>query len=571
MSKLRTALRLLADAIFLTALAGAAWWLWITFRARVGYGFDLEWMEGGMLVHALRVSQGQSIYVEPTPQFIPYIYPPLYAWVVGWLGRLLEVSYALGRSVSFAGTCLGAGLLVLVVRQEGYRWSLGLGAAALFLSCYEDSGAFFDLVRSDGLLIALLAGSLLLCRRATPAGLCAGGLLLVLAFLTKHSFAILGLPIALTLWRAHGWRRAAFFVAWSAVPALLAVIALQLATDGFFLTYLLGVPASHPIVAERAFPGCEKELALAFPWALSAASLAVLLLLRHHRPPALYWSASLLTGMVATAVLFVFFKVRADDQLPLAVSWTSGGAALAALLLARQRSFPLLYWSATGGTGLALVILMRGHHGGFLNVLIPGFWLLALATALALGQATRRWKSPWLLLACAALLAGQTWLERWSPQKYQPTAADVAAGERTLETIAAYDGPVLMPHSPYYPVLVGKEPSFSLIALWDITHKFSPLKDEARCVNRALAAERYDAVILASAKFKYGLEKNYRNVRTLRYKGRTFFPKTGWRARPRYVFEPKKKRAPAPAEENEPTPEEPEETEPQPAPEGSEH
>ncbi len=29
---------------------------------RIGYPFDLEWMEGGMLLHGLRVMEGQLVY-----------------------------------------------------------------------------------------------------------------------------------------------------------------------------------------------------------------------------------------------------------------------------------------------------------------------------------------------------------------------------------------------------------------------------------------------------------------------------------------------------------------------------
>ena len=41
------------------------------FLLRVGYPFDLEWMEGGMLLHADRVLKGEGIYVPPSFEFIP--------------------------------------------------------------------------------------------------------------------------------------------------------------------------------------------------------------------------------------------------------------------------------------------------------------------------------------------------------------------------------------------------------------------------------------------------------------------------------------------------------------------
>ncbi len=478
-----TALRVVADAVLIGALAWVAWLFARTVGPRLTYPFDLEWMEGGMLVHALRVRQGLPLYVEPGPEFIPFIYPPLYPWIVGTLGRMGEVSYALGRAVTIAGTLGASALLVIGVAQERIRWTAGLAAAALFLSCYDEVGAFLDLVRTDGLLVLLLGGALVACRRATRPALAAGGLLLALAFATKHSMAILGLPIALVLWREAGRRRAAWFLAWSAGPALLFTLVLAIASQGRFLVYLLAVPATHPIVGQRVFPLSEKELAGAFPWALAAAALILLLHLR-------------------------------------------------------RRGFGFRYWVPVAATGLVMVVLMRGHHGGYLNVLIPGFWILALVAGIGLGLGMRA--HPLAHLALAALVAFQVGKGGWKPSRYIPTEADVAAGQQVLDVVRSYPGPVLMPHSPWYPVLAGKEPSFALIALWDVTHPHTPFpKTDAR-ITEAIRERRYDAVILASERFRWGLQQTYRRTRTISLPGRAFFPKTGWHARPRYVYEPRK-------------------------------
>ena len=49
-----------------------------TVARRFFYPFDLEWMEGGVLTHALRYQQGHDIYAAPSADFIPYLYTPLY-------------------------------------------------------------------------------------------------------------------------------------------------------------------------------------------------------------------------------------------------------------------------------------------------------------------------------------------------------------------------------------------------------------------------------------------------------------------------------------------------------------
>src|SRR5262249_3429787 len=39
---------------------------------RFAFPYDLEWMEGGMLNHALRLSEGHTIYPPPSVDFIPF-------------------------------------------------------------------------------------------------------------------------------------------------------------------------------------------------------------------------------------------------------------------------------------------------------------------------------------------------------------------------------------------------------------------------------------------------------------------------------------------------------------------
>ena len=479
------------------------WVLWlvlVTAYGRIGYPFDLEWMEGGMLLHALRVSQGLPLYVEPSPDFIPYIYPPLYSWVVGALGHLFGVSYSLGRAVSLVGSMAAAGLLIWAIRREGYTWLAALAASAVFLSTYDDCGAFFDLVRIDGLAVGLLAAALVISRGASPAALRAGGVLLALAFATKHNHAIFGFPIALVLWKEHGWRRAATFAAWAAVPALVFTIILTITSRGLFLTYLLAVPATHPLVADRAWPQSEQELFLTFPWFLGL---------------------GLLVGLVHI----------------------------------RRWSFRGRYWVSTIGTGVFASILMRAHHGGFLNVLIPGFWLLALAGGLGLGALLKRWPHPALWLLGAAVTGWEVHQGSWEPGRYTPSAADRRAGEEILNEIAAIDGRVLMPHSPYYPVLVGKQPCFHLISFWDVTHGHTPFPKAEQAFRQSIASHEYAAVIVTNRKFGYGLDKHYQVEETIKLPPRVFMPKTGWRARPRYIYVPSKPDDTAqPGDNNENTP-----------------
>ena len=44
---------------------------------RLSYPLDLEWMEGGILTHALRLGRGLPLYAEPSVDFVSFLYTPL--------------------------------------------------------------------------------------------------------------------------------------------------------------------------------------------------------------------------------------------------------------------------------------------------------------------------------------------------------------------------------------------------------------------------------------------------------------------------------------------------------------
>src|SRR5690349_9688035 len=73
------------------------------FARRFTYPYDLEWMEGGMLAHALRLVEGRPIYAPPSVDFIPYLYTPGYPAVLFALSKIFPLGYALGRAVSLFG------------------------------------------------------------------------------------------------------------------------------------------------------------------------------------------------------------------------------------------------------------------------------------------------------------------------------------------------------------------------------------------------------------------------------------------------------------------------------------
>jgi len=528
--------------------------------------YDLEWMEGGMLTHAYRIVQGQTLYQEPTLEFIPFIYPPGYPALLAQLSSWSSLNYTLGRSVSLlAIISAAAALLAFVVRYRAQwmgGWFAGLLGASLFLLSYPDSGAFFDLVRPDSLALGLTTWALFFGVSERKREVALGGLLLVFAFFVKHHSAVFGLPILFALATRDGWPRARWFTLWSVGPALLGLIWLQVTTDGYLMTYLVSVPATHGVKWVRILPGIPMELGAAFPVSslLSAVGLALLLCLRWTRGGGAAFLLLMGLGGVAAASPLWIAPVRG---LKSGTSWeTSAGFASIAIAIgvvvywfAQVPKRKRLNWrwvfglSCMGVVGV-MASWMRGHHGGYVNVYMPLHWCVSLACSVVIchgltwakdGEGTR-WFAPILAsgLAFGGLAHGWSSL---SPGMLVPTAMDVAAGDEWVERLEQREGPVFAPHAPWLPVQAGHAPSVHLIALSDVddqAHRSSPFPGIRLQFEEAVASGHWPTIVDTRDSFRFGAKKHYVVQKNATYQGSEFFPKTGWRKRPEVLRGPKR-------------------------------
>ena len=479
-----------SDVPVVLATLGVVVLLVVTIAGRITFPYDLEWMEGGVLLHARRVLRGEGLYVTPTADFIPFIYPPLYHWVVAALGKVFGLSHAVGRAVSVAGTFSAAALAVAAARSEGVRWGLSIAAAGLYLSTFDETGAFFDLVRIDGLFMALTMGALVAGRRCWWR---TAGILLTLAFATKHNAALFGLPMLIWAWRHHSRAEAITFAKWSVIPALTFTVLTQLFEgDGLFLTYLLGVPGVHPFHPRRFFWLSQKEELLALP--ATTAMFAV-------------WAGVWWKGRKSTGPL-------------------SPGAR---------------YWLTNGALAVLLTAIMRGHHGGYMNVLMPALWTLSVAGVVAAEKLRTHFRHPAVAWMLPLIIVGQLSQTVWSPDRYTTTDRDREAGDELVRVLSAEEGELLAPWSPWLLVQAGKEPGFHLIGLWDIDHKYGPLVDEVATVRTDVDAHRWTAIVVMDERqMPPGVKQSYRRREPLLPGGPTLKPKTGWRIRPKNLWRPKK-------------------------------
>ncbi len=439
---------------------------------RLTYPYDLEWMEGGMLHHALRIHDGRGIYVPPSIDFIPYLYTPLYPSLLALFSGVFGLSYTVGRAVSLlsmVGTAVSAFLQLGSSRHQHARRGpaiagtlLGLG---LFAAAYPYMEGWYDLVRADMLFLYIVTAAIAgLPRWATTgtgvrghARVAAGAAMLALAFFTKQTgiiYVALGGTIVLVL----AWRRVPTFVAVAGTIGLGGAALLQKATDGWFWIYIREIHAAHDFNKDRFWKSFEYIL----------------------------WHFPLMTIVVATTIVALVVTRIVKGSLP-------------------RGTHPFLLWAPVFAVSTLVGAVGWGTEFAHFNAYMPAFLHGGLAAGAALPAwfaITRVWcgdrprtdiVATVVALAAAIPLAITCYTKDWKPQKFIPTAKDRAAGDKLVARIRAIDGAVWMPSHPWYVHLAGKTPRVHRMGIKDVTaRKPRPVKR----LDEALGQQWFDALIL---------------------------------------------------------------------------
>lgn len=245
------------EAIFVLGALLPTVWIVVNllriFASRTFVPVDLEWCEGGELLHAHRLVHGQEIYTPPNSGFLPYSYPPGHAIVLALVGSLFGVNFWAARVVSLLSF---VGIVVLIT-QEIHRVFRGvplrpawtLTTVGLMCAVFPLAAGWFDLIRNDELVLflVLLGGSLI--SNAEPVSnrrLLSAAAVLVLAAFTKQTAVFYVAWIGLfVLFRDP--RRGLLLGASSLVLAGLTVLCLQWLTSGRYLYYTVWLLADQQV------------------------------------------------------------------------------------------------------------------------------------------------------------------------------------------------------------------------------------------------------------------------------------------------------------------------------------
>ncbi|MFT5287100.1 MAG: 4-amino-4-deoxy-L-arabinose transferase-like glycosyltransferase [Planctomycetota bacterium] len=478
--------------VLIAAVAHVALFIYAV-SGRLFYPFELEWMEGSCVDLVARIRAGSAIYGEPSLEFVPYLYAPFYFYISAAVSTLTGDGFLALRLISVLAT---AGCFELVrrwVSKQSHSSAAGFSAGAAFLACFAIGGAWLDLGRVDSLfLFLLLLASYLLRFGESQRSLILAAGIATLAILTKQT----GLPVALALVGALAFRPRAMLVFGGCLLLFAggATWLLDWLHDGWYWFFSYELPARHSIMT--------KDL-------LS------------------FWWIDMLSTVPVLFALTLAFLYR----------------------LAKAKQFEsLVFHGGLVGGMLIAAYLSRLHRGGYENVLLPAYLVLALHAGFQLAHS---WSSTTLrnslsthvirwgvsiafILQLAALV--------YDASALIPTSEDRRAGYELVERIASVEGDVLIPSHGYLAAAAGKQTYAHLMAIEDlrrsgeeqIAHK---LKLE---INAALADHRFGALCLDDAFMvgTYAVKPSYKKAGEVFDDEHVFWPTTGRATRPKFFWVP---------------------------------
>ncbi len=475
------------------SLAYAAAFIYVACRT-LRYQFPLEWMEGGTLAVVRRVLDGAPLYVAPSLDYVPYIYPPLYYYAAAAAASVLGMDFLAPRLISLAATA-GCGYMIyrICAKETGDRL-LALCGAGLFFAMFDVAGKWFHIARVDmlNLLLLLVAVHLVGFRNGAASALGAAAAF-GLAFWTKQSSLMVALPVLafmIAFDRRNASAAIAAFLAIIVVPAVL----LHGASDAWSTYFLFELPRSHEIDWQYLLTFWTRDLAptgLALCLAIAAVAASALI----DRPSAVRYGAIFL-GFVGSA------------------------------------------WAA------------RLHSGSFQNVVIPAYAILSILAPigivrlrLVLADRIAPPRRPDLVhMTTGLILVLQLIVLAYNPHSAIPSRLDKAAGERFLAYLAAADGDILLPDLPFLQARAGKR-SFGLgMAASDVLRGPDSRGRRAlkASLQEAVRARRFSVIVLneRGANVPPALHENYRFAGRLFDDRASFIPVTGWPTRPNFVYVP---------------------------------
>jgi hypothetical protein len=223
---------------------------WVMFMAyvwvnHINFPLNLEAMELTIVQHFQRAVAGQPIYVDPSPDFVPFAYAPLYYYFSVPFAWLFGANLFTLRLVAILGM-LGAELVIFfaVKKQTRSMW-WGIIAVGLFAAAYRVMDTYLDNAHSDSwLLFCALLGSYLISLNKSRTVNFLGVFVLIVSFWFKQHGALFAVGGVLYLtWRDGVKSSILYWVTAGLLGPVLYLLAPTLFFGPQFRYYTLTIPS----------------------------------------------------------------------------------------------------------------------------------------------------------------------------------------------------------------------------------------------------------------------------------------------------------------------------------------
>ena len=463
---------------------------------RIQYPFELEWCEGSSVHQVMKILSGEKIYVPPSLEFISLPYTPLYFYISAAVSQVIGIGFTPLRIVSFISS-LGCFLVIYFFVKRETRSNLsGLLSASLFAATFRASGAWFDIARVDSLFLFLLLMSIYIIKlNDSSISLILAGILVSLSFMTKQTALVISLPIMLYCILLNRYR-SIFYFGTIIVIIGVSTFLLNYMHDGWFNYYVFKVPTLAPLL---------KKMFVVF------------------------WAKDIIAPMFIACSMSVFYLF---------------------VQISKSNKKNSLFYFLTSIGMVSGALLSRLHLGGYENVLLPAYAIISIFFGLAThttlefiqGMPINKRKFTEICLYLICLI--QFVVLKYDPLSQIPTKEDLAAGKDFINTLSRLQGDIIVPSHPYFVILAGKRSYAHDYLMYEtLCGNLSLIKSKLNSeIVQAIREKRFSAIILDPpfSWFREEVSKYYKKQGLIFTNPRVFWPVTGRRTRPEYIYVPKK-------------------------------
>jgi len=458
--------------------------------SRINYPFELEMMEGGMLENVIRLTEGKAIYTEPTIDYIPFIYPPLYFHLSEISVKIFGASFFSLRLISLISTLISIYIIFAFVRKETGNWIYALASAGIFLAVFQITGFWFDLARVDSLFLMFLLAMVYFLRfHENNIGLFFAAILGILAFLTKQTLMIVILPIFLFL-IINFKVRSLFFILTFLIGIIISTLWINYNTNGWYMFWMYELPASQE---------------WNFKYLLS------------------FWSYDIFKH---TSIMFLF-----------SLLWFI-------YLLKEKNKKTITFYVALMLGIISAAWMQRLHLGGFVNANIPFYAIFSMFFLIGLSFIQQKigiqieTKNK-ILVIFLILIISQLLALNYNPFKAIPTEEDLIAGRKIIEKIKKIEGEIFIPNHNYLLRFAGKKTYAHWVGFLDLMTSKSEWKQRLEeDLEQKLSSAFFKAIIVNDDFSYHYLEKYYEKKEAI-FNNQVFMT-ISQKARPQYIYIPKK-------------------------------